>query len=292
MLAALATFVVVAILGALEGSASMPPFEPAPRPGWAYWGSLALRAATFAALVVVTSQVSGGGEGWPAAVFACGAVLATTLLARTSWQRFYASLDVVCLGVDDGPGRSLLLLDAPAGRGAEQVRRQVRAEIAARRAHALDRSDRAFVWATALPPRATTQAARARRSVQYATYALAAGWRERAREALAGAPDVPVDPEVDAAREALKAVLDVLDGVATSELRTRAETEWQGAPPNAAGWAAAAAHLRAAEGDPEGAKLRLERVRAANGRTGLLRVARQGGPASPIAAELSEAAAS
>ena len=49
-------------------------------------------------------------------------------------------------------------------------------------------------------------------------------------------------PEVDAAREALKAVLDVLDGVATSELRTRARRPSGRGAPNAAGWAAAAAH--------------------------------------------------
>jgi len=163
---------------------------------------------------------------------------------------------------------------------------------AAAQASQADRTADALRWTCALRTEELPPSLRAMRAQYVAAFAIAQGRREQARQALAAVPRPAPSPRIEQALLGTEGVLEGLEGDA-SAARRRAERALATKldPAVRLMWQTTRAHALATLGESAEARAVLLALRDENGEFMLRRIARQGGPASPLASALLQDAA-
>lgn len=238
--------------------------------------------------LALTSQLYASRERWALVTFCLALFAALQVREIVRWRRFFRSLDEICLDADDARAETFLALRRPPVGRAARARWFWCVLHAASRAHELDRTDRGLRWLDALDAGSLPPDRRLVLRLSRASLALSLGRKEIARAELNEIPANVASSEMAEAIAWSRLLLSVLDGTppstALDDVRARRARE---KTPQSV-WIAIEAHLLAARGDESAARATLRELRMHYGDIAIKRVARHGGPASPLALRLDE----
>jgi hypothetical protein len=258
----------------------------------------AWRAATMAGILIGGALYLGSLLGLPLSWIG-GLALVTVVVhgarvghALAVARSFFATIDDACRDRTDAKITTLLSLRSPPNRAQAYAVWVSYILIAARRAHDLGETERAVRWLGEIDPRRVRYDHGLVLVLARASFAFSLGRRDDARAALAYLPPDLKFPALEEPLAILRALLAVLDGDASDpRLEQVTSSAARSTDQNMIdGWAGVEAHLRAARGDVEGATEILRAMLERGAQQAVERMARHGGPASPLVARVLDAA--
>lgn len=287
MLPAILTAVYAALVSLIVPRLAANPRSRSPD-RWAPTARTFLVAPLMGFLLMAVHHLLGPADGLVFDAFTALFVTGRALWVVRRWRTFYRELEIAIESSDDTMSEALLALRHPPISKRAATLWMVRIMQAALRAHELGRSDRALRWLGAIDPNRLTEGERIAFFQARIALAISLGQIELARETMRHVPQSIAIPMYREAVTILRALLVAIDGSDVSDERleeTRAARKT--ATGNSLdGWMAVEAHLLAARGDTIGAIDVLRGLKARVPPQNFERIARHGGPASPLASRL------